>query len=187
MDVKQTPIDGLFVVSTKSICDERGAFARYFCIDELASVLGNRTIQQVNYSCTNLVGAIRGLHFQYAPNAEMKFVRCTKGRVFDVALDLRFGSPTFLSWHAELLSPATRTMMVIPEGCAHGFQVLEPESELLYLHTAVYNKNVEGAVRYNDPMHSINWPLPITEISQRDKNHPLLTLDFKGIRTNEVA
>ena len=127
------------------------------------------------------VGAVRGLHFQLAPHAEMKLVRCLKGRVWDVAVDLRAGSPTFLQWHAETLSPDTMRMIVIPEGFAHGFQVLEPDSELLYLHTAAYNADAERAVRYDDPRLGIRWPLPVTQTSLRDAAHPPLGADFIGV------
>jgi dTDP-4-dehydrorhamnose 3,5-epimerase len=124
---------------------------------------------------------VRGLHFQYHPHAEMKLIRCLRGRVFDVAVDLRKNSPTFLEWHAEELSGENQRMIVIPEGFAHGFQVLETDSELLYLHTATYQKGSEGAVRYNDPLIGIHWPLPVTDVSARDQNHPFLDHSFHGI------
>jgi len=121
------------------------------------------------------------MHFQYAPHAELKMVRCLRGRVWDVAVDLREGSPTLLQWHAQELSETNLMMMVIPEGCAHGFQALEPNSELLYLHTAMYHKPSESAVRYDDPRLSIPWPLPVTDVSDRDQNHSLLLDSFPGI------
>lgn len=111
----------------------------------------------------------------------MKFVRCLRGRVWDVAVDLRRSSPSFLKWHAEELSPEHATMLVIPEGCAHGFQVLEAESELLYLHTAHYEKSAEGGVRHDDPRLGIHWPLPVTDLSERDRSHPLLDTTFPGV------
>jgi len=122
------------------------------------------------------------MHFQTPPHSEMKFVRCIRGRVWDVAVDLRQGSPTFLRWHAEELSPEPAAMMVIPEGCAHGFQVLEPESELLYLHTAHYERTAEGGVRHDDPRVGIQWPLEVVDLSPRDRAHPLLEATFPGIR-----
>jgi dTDP-4-dehydrorhamnose 3,5-epimerase len=179
--IQATPISGVFTVDTTPFGDHRGAFARFFCQTELTAVIGSRTILQINHSRTGSTGAIRGLHFQHTPHAEMKLIRCLKGRVWDVAVDLRYNSPTFLQWHAEELSHENMRMMVIPEGCAHGFQVLEPDSELLYLHTAMYHKASEGAVRYNDRQLSIPWPLPLTDISERDQNHPLLTASFGGI------
>jgi dTDP-4-dehydrorhamnose 3,5-epimerase len=111
----------------------------------------------------------------------MKLIRCLKGRVWDVAVDLRRESPTFLHWHTEELTPANTRMMVIPEGFAHGFQVLEPESELLYLHTAFYTPGAEGGLRHDDPRLAINWPLAVTDLSPRDTAHPVISSDFSGI------
>ena len=113
-------------------------------------------------------------------------IRCIKGRVWDVALDLRRGSPTFLQWHAQELSPEANSMIVIPEGFAHGFQTLEAGSELLYLHTARYAPENEGGLRYDDPSIGIIWPLPVTEVSQRDRNHLLLDSQFEGFNVNEL-
>lgn len=145
--------------------------------------MGGRHIKQINHSRTRTVGAVRGLHFQYPPHAEMKLVRCIKGRVWDVAVDLRAGSATFLRWHAEELAPENARMLVIPEGCAHGFQVLERDSELLYLHTARYVPQVEGGLSCQDPRLGIAWPLPVTDLSRRDSNHAPLTFDFPGVAT----
>ena len=111
----------------------------------------------------------------------MKFVRCIKGKVWDVAVDLRAGSATFLRWHAEELSPANNYMMAIPEGFAHGFQSLEAESELLYLHTAFYVNEAESGFNYGDPGLNINWPLPVTDLSLRDTQHGFIKHDYQGI------
>ena len=181
MIVTPLPIAGAAIVDTRRIEDQRGAFARLFCADALAPVLGDRRIVQANHSHTREVGALRGLHFQLAPHAEMKLVRCLAGRVWDVMVDLRAGSPTFLWWHAEELSAENARMMVIPEGCAHGFQVLEPDSELMYLHTAAYAPQAERGLRHDDPMLGIQWPLPVGELSARDASHPLLSAGFAGI------
>jgi dTDP-4-dehydrorhamnose 3,5-epimerase len=176
-----TPISGLFVAETTPFTDERGSFARLFCDQELAEIFGDRKVTQINQSITRSVGAIRGLHFQTAPHAEMKLVRCLEGRVWDVAVDLRKDSPTFLQWHAEELSPSDMKMMVIPEGFAHGFQTLEPNSRLLYLHTASYAPSAEGGVRFDDPMVDIAWPRDPVDLSSRDALHPLLKSGFEGI------
>jgi len=176
-----TAIAGVIVVETTPFKDHRGAFSRWFCSSELSEVIGDRSIKQINHSCTSKVGAVRGLHFQYPPYAEMKMVRCIKGRVWDVAVDLRKGSPTFLQWHAEELSSENSRMLLIPEGCAHGFQVLEGDSELLYMHTAAYEKSAEGAISYNDPLLDINWPMPVTDLSQRDSQQSPINYDFTGI------
>ena len=181
MNVQTTAIDSVYVVHTNSFVDHRGAFLRCFCEHELAAVIGPRHIVQINFSRTHPVGAVRGLHFQRSPRAEMKLVRCLKGRVWDVAVDLRAGSPTFLQWHAEELSQENTRMMVIPEGCAHGFQVMESDAELLYLHTEFYAPAAEEGVAFNDPSLSITWPLPISDISERDRNHAFIHNTFKGI------
>jgi len=172
MKLARTDLPGVMVVTGNPHTDPRGSFGRLFCASELAGVLGDRHIMQINHSRTAAVGAVRGLHFQRAPHAEMKLVRCLHGRVWDVAVDLRAKSPTFLHWHAEELSPDNQRMLVIPEGCAHGFQVLAPDSELLYLHTAFYAPEAEGGVRHDDPALGIRWPLPVTDLSPRDRSHP---------------
>jgi dTDP-4-dehydrorhamnose 3,5-epimerase len=177
----QTAIAGVFVAETQAFEDSRGAFTRLFCERELAEAIGARRIEQINHSRTAATGAVRGLHFQQAPHAEMKMVRCLRGRVWDVALDLRKDSPTFLQWHAQELSAANALMLVIPEGCAHGFQVLEPDSELLYLHTASYTPSAEGGIRFDDPALNVPWPLPPTDVSERDRKHPLIHKNFQGI------
>ncbi|MFZ2168568.1 MAG: dTDP-4-dehydrorhamnose 3,5-epimerase [Methylococcaceae bacterium] len=181
MNVLKTSIHGVSVVETTAFRDERGLFARLYCENELADVIGQRRIVQINHSRTHSVGAVRGLHYQHPPHAEMKLVRCLKGRVWDLAVDLRANSPTFLKWHGEELTPDNARMLVIPEGCAHGFQVLEADSELLYLHTAAYQPEAEGGIAYNDPALNIAWPLPITELSQRDRHHAMIGTDFLGL------
>lgn len=181
MIMHPTPIAGLVLAESKAFKDERGAFARLFCEQELSSVLGGRKIVQINHSRTEAVGAVRGLHFQYVPHAEMKLVRCLKGKVWDVSVDLRPQSPSYKRWYAQELSSQNACMMVIPEGFAHGFQVLEVGSELLYMHTAFYKPEVEGGVRYDDPELSIAWPLPVTDISARDSSHAFIDSSFRGI------
>jgi dTDP-4-dehydrorhamnose 3,5-epimerase len=178
---QSTSIAGLVVVETMPLIDNRGAFARLYCERELARVIGERRIVQINHSRTTSIGALRGLHYQRPPNAEMKLVRCTKGRVWDVAVDLRQNSPTFLRWHAEELTAINTRMMVIPEGFAHGFQTLEPGSELLYLHTAFYTLGAEGGLRHDDPRLAIRWPLSVTDLSRRDAAHPFIDSDFSGL------
>lgn len=150
-------------------------------MEAMADVFGQRRVVQVNHSRTHQTGAVRGLHFQHAPHSEMKLVRCLRGRIWDVVADLRAGSPTFLRWQAEELCPGNARMIVVPEGCAHGFQVLEADSELLYLHTAPYTPQAEGGVRHDDPALAICWPLPVTDLSARDRSHPLLGAGFAGL------
>lgn len=181
MKIHPTPIAELTMAESQIFKDERGAFARLFCEQELFAVLGVRKIVQINHSCTEAVGAVRGLHFQHTPHAEMKLVRCLKGKVWDVAVDLRANSSSFKRWYAQELSPQNAYMMVIPEGFAHGFQVLEAGSELLYLHTAFYKPEAEGGVRHDDPALGITWPLPVTDISERDSSHAYIDTFFRGI------
>jgi dTDP-4-dehydrorhamnose 3,5-epimerase len=182
MNYVKTSIDGLFIVNSNIFQDNRGSFSRLFCSDKLREIIGTRTIAQINLSVTEKIGSIRGMHFQNSPRSEMKIVRCLKGRVYDVAVDLRTESKTFLKWHSIELSPHNNLAYVIPEGCAHGFQSLEQSSQLLYLHTNFYSPEEEGAVRFNDPLLDIKWPLDPTDISGKDLNHPLLTPNFKGIK-----
>lgn len=181
MNIVHTAIPGVKIVETAPFIDHRGAFFRLFCARELSEILGGRHIAQINYSRTETVGAIRGLHYQHPPCAEIKLVRCLSGRIFDVALDLRKESPTFLKWHAEELTPGNAWMLVIPEGCAHGFQALQANSEILYLVTAAYAPAMEAGVRFDDPACSISWPLPVADLSEKDANHPLLDNSFSGI------
>lgn len=181
MKSETTAIHDLVVVINDTHTDPRGMFSRLYCNDILKEYLGSRQIVQINHSITYNTGTIRGLHYQKPPHDEMKLVRCIKGKVWDVTVDLRKGSPTFLKWHAEELSPDNMRMMIIPEGCAHGFQVLKKNSELIYLHTTPYTPSAEAGIRPNDPMLEISWPLPIKDLSDRDRNHPLLTENFNGI------
>lgn len=181
MNVTPTPLPGVLLVQRPFAEDARGAFARLFCEHELHEVMRGRRIAQVNTSLTHEPGTVRGMHFQHAPHGEMKFVRCLRGRVLDVAVDLRRGSPTFLCWHAEELGQHDGRMLVLPEGIAHGFQVLERDSELLYLHTAAYVPQAEGGVRCDDPRLSIAWPLAVRGLSDRDRAHAWLAPDFNGV------
>ncbi len=180
-DVLTSPIAGLFVLQRKPIADSRGYFERLFCAAELGTLLQDRKIEQINHSVTSFRGAVRGLHFQYPPHAETKIVMCLNGEVFDVAVDLRRGSPHFLHWHAEVLSVENHRALVIPEGFAHGFQTLSDGCELLYLHTAPYRPDAEGGIDALDPTLHIRWPLPITARSARDTGLPRLSSGFEGI------
>lgn len=145
-----------------------------FCSLELAELLGGRSIAQINRTVTTKRGTVRGMHFQNPPHAEMKFVSCLRGEVFDVAVDVRPDSPTRWHWHAELLSPENHKTLVIPEGFAHGFQTLTEDCEMLYLHTAVYHPPAEGGLNAADPALAIEWPLVVSEMSPRDFSHPFL-------------
>jgi dTDP-4-dehydrorhamnose 3,5-epimerase len=169
-----TNIAGVYEVHTKFFEDNRGLFGRLFCPKELQPIWQNRAICQINFSLTRQVGALRGLHFQRPPYSEAKLIRCLRGRVWDVAVDLRPASPTFLSWTVVELSAKRQNAILIAEGCAHGFQVLEPDSELLYLHSAFYRPEAESGLRWDDPKLKIPWPLGVTDLSERDRQHPCL-------------
>lgn len=182
-DILATPIAGLHVLQRKPIGDSRGYLERLFCMDELQALMPGRRIEQVNHTFTASRGTVRGLHFQHPPHAETKFVHCLRGDVFDVAVDLRRGSTTFLHWHAEVLGADNHRTFVIPEGFAHGFQTLTDDCEMLYFHTAAYSQEAEGGLNAEDPRLAIRWPLPVAELSPRDAAHPLLVGDFRGIET----
>lgn len=175
-------IPDLVVLRRKPVSDHRGMLERLFAADELAALTGARPIVQINRTRTAKRGAVRGMHFQHPPHAELKIVTCLRGAVFDVAVDLRRGSPTFLGWHSERLTEGSGTSMVIPAGFAHGFQALSDDAELLYFHTANYEPTSEGAVNARDPRLAIQWPEPIADLSERDASHALLAADYAGLR-----
>jgi len=180
-DFIQTPLPGLMLVQRKMIEDHRGFLSRFYCIEEFREAGINKPIAQINHTLTRKKGAVRGLHFQYPPHGETKLVSCLKGEILDVAVDLRRDSPTFLHSHGEILSAANRKSLLIPEGYAHGFQALTEDCELIYLHTAAYNPEVEGALNVADLKLNIVWPLPIDDLSERDRSHPFIGPNFQGI------
>lgn len=177
-----TPLNDLKVVQRKAFDDHRGFLSRFYCADEFAERGVNKRIAQINHTLTCKKGAVRGLHFQRPPHAETKLVSCLKGEIWDVAVDLRCDSPTFLQWHGEILSAENRKSLLIPEGFAHGFQALTENCELIYLHTETYHPEAEDALNVVDPKLSIIWPLPIGDLSDRDRNHPLIDQNFLGIK-----
>ena len=181
MRILSTPIPDLTVAETIAVNDDRGSFLRLYCEQVLSAVIGDRKIAQINHSQTKNPGVIRGMHFQTPPHSEMKLVRCIKGRVWDVAVDLRFGSSTFLKWHGLELSPENKFMIIIPEGFAHGFQSLEPESELIYLHTSAYHSEAEVSIHHADPRLNIRWPLPVTGFSPKDAQARFIDSNFRGL------
>jgi dTDP-4-dehydrorhamnose 3,5-epimerase len=180
-DVAETPLPGTYVLQRKPLGDERGWLERLYGAEDLANVLGSRSIVQVNWTLTRRKSSVRGMHYQLAPTAEVKIVSCLRGAVFDVAVDLRRGSPTFLRWHGEILTAEDHRSLLIPEGCAHGFQALVDDSELLYFHTAPYDPVAERGVNALDPRVAIAWPLAVEHLSERDRSHPLLAPGFDGI------
>ena len=182
MKFHATPIHGLWEIETLPQGDARGSLTRLYCAEAVGEVAPGLRFVQVNHSITGRRGTLRGLHFQRPPALEAKLIRCLRGRVFDVAVDLRFNSPTFAHWHAVELSESNQRQVLIPPGCAHGFQALADGCELLYQHSAAYAPNCEDGVRHDDPRLAIAWPEAITELSARDRGLPLLDARFEGVR-----
>ena len=179
--IHELPLPGLKLIERKRLGDERGFLARLFCSEELAAAGFVKSIAQVNHTYTAMRGTVRGLHFQRPPHAEMKLVSCIRGEVWDVAVDVRSGSPTFLHWHAECLSVANGRALLIPEGFAHGFQTLTDDVELLYCHSAAYDTAAESGLNPQDARLAITWPLAFSTFSARDAAHPWIEAGFKGI------
>ncbi|MEO8003029.1 MAG: dTDP-4-dehydrorhamnose 3,5-epimerase [Arenimonas sp.] len=183
MKLLDTPLQGLYEIQTDSLNDSRGRFSRLFCEQELSAIRPRLHFTQINLSDTKQKGSIRGLHFQHAPAAEAKLIRCLRGRVFDVAVDIRKNSPTFLQWHAVELSESNHQAIFIPEGFAHGFQSLSDDVQLLYMHTANWSQAHESGLRHDDPKIAIHWPLAVSNISEKDANLPLIQNDFAGVES----
>ena len=179
-EVTPTRLAGLVRVRRRVIADERGALERLYCRDELGFETPGAAPVQVNLTRTVRRGTVRGLHYQCAPHADAKLVQCLRGRVYDVAVYLRPGSPTFLQWHGEELTPDNRNALRIPAGFAHGFQALEDDCEMLYLHDAPYRPDAEAGLLATDPALRIAWPLPVSHLSARDRAHPGVADAFPG-------
>ena len=180
--VTDLPLPGLKLVGRQRIGDARGFLSRLFCAEELAAAGWHKPIAQINHTLTAKRGTVRGMHFQYPPHAEMKLVSCVRGEVWDVAVDVRLGSPTFLQWQAESLSSLNGRALLIPEGFAHGFQAMTDDVELFYCHSAAYAATVDAGLNPQDALLNIAWPLPITEISAKDAGRPLIDSGFEGVR-----
>jgi dTDP-4-dehydrorhamnose 3,5-epimerase len=169
---RETELKGAFIVEPERLEDERGFFARTWCQQEFETHGLNPRLVQCSISFNRKKGTLRGMHYQAAPHAEAKLVRCTMGAIYDVIIDLRPQSPTFKQWIAEELTAENRRAFYIPEGCAHGFQTLADNTEVLYQMSEFYYPESSRAVRWNDPAFGIDWPLPSTAISNRDLTHP---------------
>jgi len=180
-DILDTPLEGLRLIQRKPIGDTRGCFERLYSLEELQALMPGKGIVQINHTLTTRRGTVRGMHFQHPPHAETRFVSCLRGEVFDVAVDLRRSSSTFLHWQAEVLSADNHKTLVIPEGFAHGFQTLAADCEMLYFHTATYQPGAEGGLNARDPRLAILWPEAITELSARDAALPRVTDNFSGV------
>ena len=182
LDIKTTKLNGIFIINSNSYKDDRGEFIRLFCEDELKDIFQPYNIKQVNYSKTYKKGSVRGLHFQYEPDCEIKIIKCIKGKILDIVVDIRQDSPTFLQTFLVELSEEKNNMIYISKGFAHGFQTLEDDTQLIYFHSNIYNPNNESALNIQDPKLNIKLPLDIIDISERDKEHLFLDNNFKGIK-----
>jgi dTDP-4-dehydrorhamnose 3,5-epimerase len=175
-------LEGAYLIDPEIYKDERGLFYRFFCEKEFKQIGHHKSWVQLNHSFTARKGTVRGMHFQLPPFSEIKMIRCVAGKIWDVIVDVREQSPTFLQWIGIDLSSENRRMLYIPEGFAHGFQALADNCELIYHHSAYYTTGHEGGIRFDDPLINIQWPLSICNLSERDKNHPLLSEKFQGIK-----
>lgn len=172
----------MYEIRNTPVADARGRFTRLFCEQELAPVRPGLHFTQINLSETRGLGTLRGMHYQKPPAAEAKLIRCLRGRVFDVAVDVRPDSPTFLHWHGLELAEDNDRAIFIPEGFAHGFQTLADEAHLLYMHTVPWTPTCEAGLRHDDPRIGIAWPLKVASISDRDRGYAFIDDSFTGVR-----
>ena len=181
MIFKETSLKGSYVLTFEPIEDQRGWFARTYCKNEFLAIGHTKEWVQMNHSFTKQKATVRGMHYQRSPYGEIKLVRCIAGSVYDVIIDLRADSASYLQYFGIELSAVNKKMIYIPEGFAHGFQALSNDAELLYNHSQFYLPGVEAGVKYNDPAINIKWPLELTNISERDNSHPFIDANFKGL------
>nr|VFK29606.1 MAG: dTDP-4-dehydrorhamnose 3,5-epimerase [Candidatus Kentron sp. MB]VFK33724.1 MAG: dTDP-4-dehydrorhamnose 3,5-epimerase [Candidatus Kentron sp. MB]VFK76320.1 MAG: dTDP-4-dehydrorhamnose 3,5-epimerase [Candidatus Kentron sp. MB] len=168
------PLVGAFRIQLAKFEDDRGFFARSFCVKEFGKQGLHTHWEQMNISFNERKGTLRGLHFQRPPAAEVKVVRCTRGAIWDAIVDLRAGSETYGRWYGMELDSENHTMLYVPEGFAHGFQTLQSKTEIQYFHSVAYSPEHEGGLNTNDPDLKIDWPLPVSDISDRDRMLPFL-------------
>ncbi len=179
MIFQKTKIKDVYIIEPELKTDERGYFGRFFCKKELAEIGVNFDIVQINRSLNKKKGTLRGIHFQKHPKSEDKIVQCISGAIYDVAVDLRRDSETYGQWASVELTQDNKKMFLIPKGCAHGFQSLEENSEILYFISEFYSPEYESGVRYNDSLLNIKWPIKNPIILERDKNWPLIKIKNK--------
>ena len=180
MKFNETPLKGAYTIELEKRGDDRGFFARFYCTEEFGAqgLLGS--VAQINNSLTGRKGTLRGMHYQLAPAAEIKLVRCIRGALYDVILDIRPDSPSFGKWFGATLSAENRTMMYVPKGFAHGFLTLEPDTEALYLVSDPYAPDLERGIRFDDPKFGIEWPMDPAEMSDKDRSWPDFDPDWHG-------
>lgn len=179
----ETRLAGAYIVDPSRIEDERGFFARTWCRDEFERRGLEPRLVQCNISYNVRRGTLRGMHYQAAPHAEVKLVRCTRGAIYDVIIDLRPASSTCRQWIAVELTAEDRRMLYIPEGFAHGFQTLSDEAEVFYQMSESWHGPSARGVRHDDPAFGIDWPLEVTAISEKDRTYDLLDVSSKAIRS----
>ena len=182
MTFEPTPLRGAYLIKLRPEEDQRGFFVRAFCKREFAAIGHEKEFVQINQSYNRIKGTLRGMHFQVPPHQEIKLVRCISGRVYDVIVDLRMDSATYLHYFAAELSAENFCMMYVPEGFAHGFQTLADHSCLIYHHTGYYSPGSEGGLKYDDEKLGVQWPMRPTRISEKDQRYPDITENFSGIR-----
>lgn len=176
MKFNETSLPGVFLIDVEPAEDDRGFFARAWCRKEFAANGLTAEINQVNISQNRHIGTVRGLHYQRAPHAEAKVIRCINGKIFDVAVDVRESSPNYLKWTGHELTADNRQSLFIPEGFAHGFLALTPNTEILYLISEFYSPQSEVGIPHNDPAIGIEWPAEILCISDKDASWPALKI-----------
>lgn len=181
MHTQKDKCSSIITGKTDLFSDNRGRFARLFCSKEFEKILAARDISQINLSESFIKGTIRGMHYQKPPFCEMKIIYCLSGRIFDVAVDIRRNSKNFLEWNSTILDSKNLNFVIIPEGFAHGFQALTDDVAMMYIHTAPYNKEHEGTIRFDDPRIKILWPLKPSNLSDKDLEAVFLSDSFKGI------
>ena len=181
MRFTETLLKGSYTIDLTPFKDERGEFARTYCKKEFAEIGHTKEFVQFNQSYNLKKGTIRGMHYQVAPYSEIKLIRCVRGAVMDIIVDLRKDSPTFLQHISVELSALNKKMIYVPQGFAHGFQTLEDNTELIYHHTEYYTPEAEAGLNYNDPALKLEWPLEVSVISEKDRQNKPITNNFKGI------
>jgi len=181
MKFTKTLLEGAYIIEKEPFRDDRGLFARTYCKREFSQIGHTKEFVQFNHSQTVHKGTLRGMHYQVPPSAEIKLIRCIRGKVYDVIIDLRQNSPTFLRHIGVELSEENMKSIYVPEGFAHGFQTLEDNTQLIYHHTEFYTPENERGINFNDPALAINWPLPPVHVTPKDINHPYIGNNFKGL------
>ena len=181
MQLITTKFDDAFIIEPKLVQDDRGRFCRLFSMSDLKEHGLDFNIAQANYSISRNKGTIRGMHYQAQPFAEIKLFKCLSGRVYDVIVDIRKGSSTFLQWQGVELDKSSNLMVYVPRGFAHGVQALEPDTEILSFSSNPYSDETEGQIRWNDPRIGVHWPIDTPILSQKDSDAALLDQDFRGI------